>query len=120
MLQDIATDPHEPADEDNPLRQVIINTHSPSVVRIVPDDSPLLAMPVAPGADNNNGSRVVFRPLSETWRSKDQSDHVSPVTAGAVEHYLNPVLPPQSSMPEEKRVVDRDDAQLVLSLESNS
>ncbi|MFT6179045.1 MAG: putative ATPase [Akkermansiaceae bacterium] len=120
LLQDIATDPHEPADEDNPLRQVIINTHSPSVVRIVPDDSLLLAMPVAPDADNNNGSRVVFRPLSDTWRSKDQSDHVSPVTAGAVEHYLNPVLPPQSSMPEEKRVVDRDDAQLVLSLESNS
>ena len=29
LLQDIATDADEPVDEDNPLRQVIVNTHSP-------------------------------------------------------------------------------------------
>ncbi|BDA72313.1 hypothetical protein CAL7716_064790 [Calothrix sp. PCC 7716] len=32
LLQDIATDAEEPIGVDNPLRQVIINTHSPSVV----------------------------------------------------------------------------------------
>ena len=37
---DIAADTHEPAGEDNPLRQVIINTHSPAVVLLrVPDES---------------------------------------------------------------------------------
>jgi len=32
LLQDIACDTDEAVDEDNPLRQVIVNTHSPSVV----------------------------------------------------------------------------------------
>lgn len=120
LLQDIATDPFESADEDNPLRQVIINTHSPSVVRIVPEDSLLLAMPVASVAGNPNGSQVAFRPLKNTWRNKDQTSTVSPVTAGAVEHYLNPILPPQSSAAENIRVADRDDVQLILNLNSGS
>jgi predicted ATPase len=36
LLQDIATDTSMAVDEDNPLRQVIINTHSPTVVLQVP------------------------------------------------------------------------------------
>lgn len=120
LLRDIATDPHESADEDNPLRQVIINTHSPSVVRMIPEDSLLLAVPVAPSVGGRKGTQVTFRPLKETWRSKDPTSPVVPVTAGAVQHYLNPVLPPQSSAAESPRVVDRDDVQLLLTLKSSS
>ena len=120
LLRDIATDPQEAADEDNPLRQVIINTHSPSVVRIVPEDSLLLATPIAPVAGDLKGSQVAFRPLKGTWRSKDPTDRVSPVTAGAAQHYLNPILPPQSRVSESLRVGDRDDVQLILSLTPNS
>ena len=43
LLQDIATDTDSPVDEENPLRQVIINTHSPSVVLQTPEDSLLVA-----------------------------------------------------------------------------
>lgn len=43
LLQDIATDVEEPVDQDNPLRQVIINTHSPAVVQQIPEDSLLVA-----------------------------------------------------------------------------
>ena len=43
LLQAIATDAREPIGLDNPLRQVIINTHSPAVVGQVPDDSLLVA-----------------------------------------------------------------------------
>ena len=39
LLQDIAVDPTESIGPDNPLRQVIINTHSPDVVKQVPEDS---------------------------------------------------------------------------------
>lgn len=39
LLQDITTDVTEPTGPDNPLRQIIINTHSPSVVSEVPEDS---------------------------------------------------------------------------------
>lgn len=35
LLHDFAVDPHIAVDEENPLRQVIINTHSPDVVRQV-------------------------------------------------------------------------------------
>jgi predicted ATPase len=43
LLQDIATDTTEPVEVDNPLRQVIINTHSPALVSEVPDASLLVA-----------------------------------------------------------------------------
>jgi len=40
LLQDIAVAPDEPGDEDNPFRQVIINTHSPVVVGEAPVTCP--------------------------------------------------------------------------------
>ena len=43
LLQDIATDVEEPLSLENPLRQVIVNTHSPAVVLQVDDDSLLVA-----------------------------------------------------------------------------
>ena len=43
LLQDIATDVGEPIDLDNPLRQVVVNTHSPAVTAQVTDDSLLIA-----------------------------------------------------------------------------
>ena len=36
LLQDIAVDVTRPVDRTNPLRQVIVNTHSPAVVHLVP------------------------------------------------------------------------------------
>jgi predicted ATPase len=43
LLRDIAVDIEEPVGPDNPLRQVIVNTHSPAVVAQVPEDSLLVA-----------------------------------------------------------------------------
>ena len=43
LLEDMATDTEYAVDEDNPLRQVIINTHSPAVVRVVSIESLYLA-----------------------------------------------------------------------------
>jgi hypothetical protein len=118
LLRDIATDPGEPADEDNPLRQVLINTHSPAVIRIVPEDSLLLALPIPASNRNQSHSSVVVYPLKDTWRTKSEDSHPGPVPIGAVEHYLNPTLPPQSQVSSPTRVADREDAQLLLTLES--
>ncbi len=41
LLRDLAVDPHEPPGADNPLRQVIVNTHSPLFVQLQ-DPSDLL------------------------------------------------------------------------------
>ncbi len=43
LLEESATDTEFPVDEDNPLRQVMINTHSPVVVNSVPGESLYLA-----------------------------------------------------------------------------
>ena len=45
FLQNISTDVYRPVGPDNPQRQVIISTHSPDVVNLVPDDSLLLVEP---------------------------------------------------------------------------
>ncbi|HMV70235.1 MAG TPA: ATP-binding protein, partial [Myxococcota bacterium] len=43
LLQEIAVDPSVPAGDDNPPRQVILNTHSPVVVANVDRDDLLIA-----------------------------------------------------------------------------
>ena len=66
LLRELAVDVDEPVDADNPLRQVIINTHSPSVVACVPDDALLMAH-VARGREAD-ASRLTVRHLPDTWR----------------------------------------------------
>jgi len=89
LLQDIATDPEEPADDSNPLRQVIVNTHSPSVVMAVPDDAILLARPAKDLRADEEFTRVEFACLHDNWRIK--ADIKPPVVSkGEMLGYLNP------------------------------
>jgi len=117
LLQDLAVDADEPVGPDNPLRQVIINTHSPSVVMEVPDDS-LLVAKLVPGPDGAELAR--FLPLRDTWRAAPA------VAKGDLLAYLNPVAPPEHEAlraPEARgagvrraarRVKDRPDLQMSL------
>jgi predicted ATPase len=90
LLGDLAVDVREPVDADNPLRQVIINTHSPSVVACVHDDALLLAQSGAGVWNGAESSRLSIRHLSGTWR--DQKEPLEPtVTRGDLLAYLNPL-----------------------------
>ena len=89
LLEEIAADPNEPADESNSLRQVIINTHSPSVVMAAPDDSVLLAKPAKDIRDGKEFNRVVFACLPNSWRAKTNRDQIT-VNKGEMLGYLNP------------------------------
>lgn len=89
LLQDIAMDPHEPADETNPLRQVIVNTHSPSVVMAVPEDSILLAKTTPALLESERYSKAVFACLPGNWRNK-ATEKIEEVTRGELLGYLNP------------------------------
>lgn len=92
LLEDIAVDTQEPVDEDNPLRQVIVNTHSPAVVRRVPEDS-LLVAEAREGMDGEHRFvRTEFRWLPDTWRAEHHRD-VSPVALGKLLAYLDPGWP---------------------------
>ncbi len=70
LLQSIAVDPHDAiSPDDNPLRQVIINTHSPGVVRELPKDSLILIRKLR----QKGNSLAEFRCLPGTWRSQKNS-----------------------------------------------
>ena len=128
LLQDITTDVNEPVDSDNPLRQVIVNTHSPAVVLQVPQDTLLVAEPrEAISSEGQRFTGVRFSCLPDTWRAGKSQERVDTCKLGALLAYLNPVLPSEYSMVEEetpasvsrskkrpvppKRVIDRPDVQ---------
>lgn len=90
LLQDIATDPEEPADETNPLRQVIVNTHSPSVVMAAADDSVLLAKTTLRQDDRGGFECLAFACLPGTWRAKPPCN-CTVISKGDLLAYLNPV-----------------------------
>ncbi len=143
LLQDIATDVDEPIGPDNPLRQVIINTHSPAVVMQVSDDSLLVAElkeTVRSEARPQGGSgqqfkRVCFSCLPNTWRqlkAPEPPEKVNVVSKGELLAYLNPVPIEKSeadlngdaashaqlktTQSKKRRVVDREDLYQQVSL----
>lgn len=129
LLRDIATDPHEPVDDTNPLRQIIINTHSPAVVAVVPDDS-LLVAESSPGMEAGiRSDGVCFAHQPGTWRYK--ADPAARTTSiGKLLSYLNPTPPREDELTDfyarvgrrvatphrrgETRVADRVDLQPYL------
>ena len=85
LLRDIAVDPTEPADEANPLRQVIVTTHSPLVARGVRGDELVLASRQDVRRDGGRlAPGLVFRGLERTWRAKPWQDGGSSVEVVAL------------------------------------
>ncbi len=119
LLQDIAVDSEIPTNIDNPLRQVIINTHSPSVVKQVPDESLLISelKELIQGSRRFKSAR--FSWLPDTWRQHAHPD-IPTLARGRLLAYLNPAdNPDYHSTPDEqdrrRRVIDRPDIlQLIL------
>ncbi len=112
LLQDVAVDPEEPVGPENPLRQVIVNTHSPTVVAQVPEDTLLVASSREMVRESRRFSQISFACLPKTWRQK-APEGVNIVSLGQLLAYLNPVLP-QGAQDERHRVADRPDLQLFL------
>jgi predicted ATPase len=115
VLKDLAVDTDLAVGADNPLRQVMINTHSPSVVVEVPDDS-LLVAKLVPGPDGVELATLL--PLQDTWRVADDT-----VAKGDLLAYLNPTgatldVPPEpgGARPSRtaRRVRDRTDLHTLL------
>lgn len=70
LLRDLAVDPSYAPGPDNPVRQVIVNTHSPVVVQVVAPDDLLFATgrPVE-GDDRHMHQVLELRPMQGTWRA---------------------------------------------------
>ena len=135
LLADIATDTFEPVDETNPLRQVIINTHSPALVAEVPDDSLLVGDSQLDIRDGRRFHKVIFSHLPQTWRDKQGVLGLQTVARGKLMVYLNPVSAQAEPVSvsasvsgdpagakqvrrRSQRVVDRIDLQMLLPIVS--
>lgn len=90
LLQDIACDIEEPVGPDNPLRQVIVNTHSPVVVNQVVADDLLVAETQEIKQENRSFRGVKFNWLPGTWRH-DAEPSKRPISKGQLLSYLNPI-----------------------------
>lgn len=126
LLRDIAADSSLPCDEDNPLRQVIVNTQSPAVFQQAPEGDVLVAELVedvrASPADNAGGRvrflKLQFSCLEGTWRAWKIEGHR--ITGkGNLLAYLNPSAAERDSDPTRRRVMDREEVQMLLAMPSN-
>lgn len=127
LLQDIATDLEVVVDATNPPRQIIINTHSPIVVRCIPEESLILAKSTQYLDEKGRiRLRLQFKQLPGTWRTAGNAK--SPenlVTKGELLSYLGGGVPEEagfhSRSGEEPRrrprlVAEREDMQMTLGL----
>jgi len=109
LLRDIVVDPELPIGDDNPLRQVIINTHSPVVVVQVPDDTLIFVVPEQRVVKGRIIKGVSFSSLSKTWRAEARPRYV--IAKGKALAFLQPVA--EQGNPKRKgadqRVIDRED-----------
>ena len=87
LLQSLTTDLDIEVDEENPLRQVIINTHSPEVAALIPPDSLLVTRP-RPVTEGG----LQLLPLSGTWRKGEDDQTVAPGTVLEMLHATRTAL----------------------------
>lgn len=81
LLRDIAVEPTRAVGHDNPLRQVIVNTHSPAVIsEVLPDDLVYLenAEYIKPGKTRLHGRVARPKALPGTWRARIAKGEIIP------------------------------------------
>ena len=70
LLRDLAVDPQDAPGPDNPVRQVIVNTHSPVVVQVVlPNDLLFASSRAIDGDDGRIHEVLELRPMQGAWRA---------------------------------------------------
>jgi predicted ATPase len=87
LLRDIAVDPQLPVGDDNPLRQIVINTHSPLVVQSVTPDDLVYLEPGHLRRNQSEGEVTMVYVPDKSWRAEKDPDH-KPIARGKVLSYL--------------------------------
>lgn len=120
LLAGLSVDTGEEIGDDNPLRQVIVNTHSPSVVALVDDADLLVAEPRETVVAGKRYRTVSFAWLDGTWRS-EAFPKVRKVSRGKLLAYLKPFVGrrvadsnAENATHRRRRVIDREEFQNVM------
>jgi predicted ATPase len=117
LLRDIAADTQIPEGDDNPLRQVIFNTHSPWIVQQLEPDALLIAESAPFLCEGKQVASVRFACLRDTWRAH-LPEPPAITTLSKVLAYLRPSPAVVSGdTAHKRRLIDSDEArQLLLKL----
>ncbi len=94
LLQDIAVDVEKPVGPDNPLRQVIVNTHSPAIISRVAEESLLVAELAGMEKSGREFKSARFCSLADTWRQNTPEKHAT-VARERLAAYLPPIISPE-------------------------
>lgn len=91
LLRDYAVDVHHAAGADNPLRQVVLNSHSPEVARQFSCDDLIF---VERALTSTDGPISVFRPIADTWRTTlaNGAESGAIVADGGTDRLLVPII----------------------------
>jgi predicted ATPase len=94
LLRDLAVDPMESPDRENPFRQVIVATHSPAFVQLQDKNDLLFAIDTKVKNKNGEPARTLrCRSLDDTWRAKNGQPTVG---LGTILAYLS--SPPDAQL----------------------
>lgn len=107
LLQDIAVDTSRAVGTDNPMRQVIVNTHSPGVVQEVPEDTLVVAEAPELSRNGERSRPLRLRGLPQTWRGATDAASIFPLL-GYLGLEKDAALPGDGG-PRRRRLIDRDD-----------
>ncbi|MCK8497845.1 MULTISPECIES: AAA family ATPase [Myxococcus] len=88
LLKDIALDPQEQLGPDNPLRQVIINTHSPVVFKNINRNDLVFLESVEAARADARGKVTLARVPDNTWRARLASAESLTLSPGKLSPYL--------------------------------
>jgi predicted ATPase len=91
LLRDIATNVGKPVSPSNPLRQVIVNTHSPAFVAQVPEDCLLAAELDETMKSGRRFRSPRFCCLADTWR-QNAPEKPATVSRERLPSYSHPVV----------------------------
>ncbi len=115
LLSGIACDTrYDSTEQINPLRQVIINTHSPLVVQQIPDESLLMVSDRKLIKQGKQVSTISISHLPKTWRHDSvPNGRNNTILRGVINRYLNPVVEDNpvledSTLNKRNRVLDNE------------
>lgn len=72
LVRGLAVDPNLEADDDNPMRQVIVNTHSPLFMACQNDDDLLFSQIASIAREGRPARALRLRPIDGSWRSTSE------------------------------------------------
>lgn len=96
LLQDMCFDPFDADYDGEPIRQVIVNTHSPGVVAVMPVDSLLFVNQKTSKKGEHTISTASVSVIADTWRAKGARKNKE-VSLGQLLYYLDPAMSTNSA-----------------------